>query len=991
MTLSGSRQRARAARMVGRQAQLSELHAHLAAARRGSGGLVLIGGDAGMGKSRLAREFLAQAASAAGLSVLRGRCYDEHLAVPYAPFVDALQAYLRERGGRARDERLAAVAGVLAELDSAPPPEATADPHSQKRRLFESICRALWPQPSTPECRVVLLEDLHWSDQTSLELLGYLARAAQSARVLLLGTYRADEIQRRHPLARLIADLGRERFFHELRLPPLSLDELAALLDAMLERPAPSELAHAIYRSSEGNPFFAEELVGALLDSGSLDELLSALEQGRALPPLAVPATVKEIILRRTTDLEPATGALLSYAAVIGRRFEFELLQQLTGLGEAELVRALDTLIGRQLIVEERGDEDRYSFRHALIREAVYDDMLGRERRMKHRAVLQALETSASGELPIDLLAYHSLQARELAQATRYGRMAGDRAARMYAFREALAHYENVLELMDGETRERAELLDAMGRAAFPLGDGARLTRYWREALRLYEQEGDVYLVADLSRRLGRVYWDRGEAEGGYAATRRAIELLEGQAAGRELAMAYSALAHLYMNDNRDRESVVWSEKALALAERIGADDVRAHALNNLGSSLVHLGEILRGTAALERSLELALGADLMLDAVRAYLNLSVGVSATGDVRRAAELLRAGLELADRVSVERYTEALLHKLAHAEMELGNWPSAEAYIARAELVTMLPSLTCDSLAAMKADLLLRRGQPEAACALAEAVLPVAEREGDNWLLGCLLHVLAMACLELGDGARAAELMDRSIGFWRQAEDALAHLKMTLPDAAELYLRAGRAERWPELQELIEAEFPDGSHWPHGAAGVAEALGLRAAYEGRQAEAAALFEQAAATWQELRLPYQEARARRRRARSLLLTGAARSQAARELAAARAIASRLGAVRELEAILALESECSAGPRRPRPSRDGLTPREREVVALVAQGYSNRAIAEALMIAEKTAEIHVSNILAKLGAASRAQAAALAVEQGLIDTLALSLRRET
>jgi predicted ATPase len=502
-----SHTRSLAPSMIGRSAQLRDLEQHLDLARAGAGRVVFVAGDAGIGKTRLLREFAGRVRSSEGAAVLEGHCYDENPAPPYGPFADALRPLIRERGPEAVARAVGAWAAdlslILPEMELlAPETRLVGDPQSQKRRLFEVIHRALQPHDAE-RCDVVILEDMHWADQTSQELLAYVARAVERDPILILATYRGDELHRRHPLTQLIAQLTHERRYHEVRLPPLSRDELAGMLEATLERPLPGAFVDALYERTEGNPFFVEEILKALIERDRLDALIAAARRGHHSAQLDIPIALKDSILGRTADLDPTTAEVLRYAAVIGRRFDFELLLKLTGLAEAELLRSVASLIERQLVIEERsGAEDRYSFRHALTREAIYDDMLGRDRRIKHRAVLQALEElyPQNRDAVVDQLAYHSLQAKDLTQAGSYARMAGDRAAHMHAYREALAHYEAALELLEtDDPRDKAALLEKLAQVGWNLADVNLPARYMQEARRLYAQLGDRRKVGDIS------------------------------------------------------------------------------------------------------------------------------------------------------------------------------------------------------------------------------------------------------------------------------------------------------------------------------------------------------------------------------------------------------------------------------------------------------------------------------------------------------------
>ncbi|HET9224019.1 MAG TPA: AAA family ATPase, partial [Roseiflexaceae bacterium] len=447
--------RALAPSMIGRRDQLGELESYLQASRGGVGQVIFLGGEAGVGKTRLLREFAAKARASGGAEILEGRCYDEDPAMPYGPFVDAIRAAVRESGpdivAQAYDPWTEDRARLLPELEAvAPATPASDDPQIHKRRLFEAIYSVIRPH-DLQTCRVVVLEDFHWSDQTSQELILYLARTIARDRLLLIVSYRTDELHRRHPLTHVIAQLTRDRLYQEIHLAPLVPDELASMLETTLDRQLPRPFVDVLYDRTGGNPFFTEELLKSLIEHAQLDTLIGAAQHGRAIDHLAIPISIKDSILERAADLDPTTAEVLTYAAVIGRRFDFDLLLRLTGLGETQLLRAVDLLVERQLVVEEAGGpDDRYTFRHALTREAIYGDLLGRERRMRHREVLSALEELYAGRYDevIDQLAYHSLHGRELERAVRYARMAGDRAARMYAYREAVAHYESALDLL---------------------------------------------------------------------------------------------------------------------------------------------------------------------------------------------------------------------------------------------------------------------------------------------------------------------------------------------------------------------------------------------------------------------------------------------------------------------------------------------------------------------------------------------------------------
>lgn len=1020
------RNRALAPTMIGRESQLQELEAYYHLARGGSGSVVFVAGEAGVGKTRLVREFAERVGALAGTKVLEGRCYDEEPSVPYGPFVDAIRSAMRDQGAGAVVEAAGPVtadlAKILPEVEALAPPTAlAADPQNEKRRLFEAIYRALRPE-SVGDCRVLILEDLHWSDPTSQELVRFLARTVERDRFIVLATYRTEEVHRRHPLAHLLAELTRERRHREVRLFPLSRQEVRSMLNATLKGPLPGRFADALYDRTAGNPFFVEEALRSLIEGDRLDTLLQQAQQGkRIVNELEMPASVGDSILGRISDLDGTTVQVLDYAAVIGRRFDFDLLLKLSGLDETELLRSIQLLVERQLVVEESaGEEDRYSFRHALTREAVYNDLLGRVRRMKHREVLLAIEESrATGpEEVIDQLAYHSLQARELSKAANYARLAGDRAARIHAYREAVAHYEVALELaQDEDAMARAELLEKLGEVSFPLGDTALYSRYYQEAQKLYEQAGNRLKVGDIYRWLAETSWQAGDTKAAFENIRAALAVLEGEPPGRELAMAYSELAAFHILSSRPRESLEWGEKALRLAQELGDEGVQAYSMNWVGCSLVELGEPGRGIESLERSLEMAKRSGMSSHAIRAYSNLGVMLCILGDFARAAEVLQGGSKFADEAGWESGRGKLTGNLGRAEMELGHWNRAHELFDWT-IRSGDTGYTAARLFAIpwKGELLLRQGRPEEAKRLLESILSESERQGEFNNLQRLLRTMARVWLALGEPESAAAAMDSCIGLWKDIRPVRTDPNM-LGYGIEAYLRTGCDEQARELLETLSGVAARGPT-PLALARLEDSLGRMAAREGRHVEAADHFGRSIQLWREIRLPYDEARACSLRAESLLESGsrASREEAGNLLDRARRIFLRLGAPAEVAAGDALARRYGLMPpasvdakRAPelssvegpvanrrgrsvavgvgatssgavRPLREALSERELEVLGLIAAGRSNLEIAQELIVAPSTVKTHINNIYGKLDVRSRTQAIARARDLGLL-----------
>jgi ATP/maltotriose-dependent transcriptional regulator MalT len=976
-----------APQMIGRDQQLHDLGHAFDLARRGEGRVVFIAGEAGGGKTRLLREFLSRAQAASAPAIFEGYCYDEEPAVPYGPFIDALRRMVRSEGVAAFSERvgpwLSDLSKLLPELASSAAQQLNdLDGQMQKRRLFEAIYQCIRPQ-QPGECRILALEDVHWSDQTSQELLRYLARAIDRDAVLVLCTYRRDEIHRRHPFTQLVAHLTRERLYNEVHLPPLSQVDVAALMGSMVDRPLSSEFINALYQRTEGNPFFIEEIIKSLLDTQRLDLLNASSQPGSDLGGYAVPHSIKASILSSTQDLDEQTTMVLNYAAVVGRRFSFETLLQLTHLSEAELLPVLERLVTLRLIDEDdAGFGDEYRFRHELIREAIYDDLLGRERRMKHREVLAVLEAqSAEQTIPISQLAYHSLQARESPKASLYAHRAADEAARMYAYREALTQYETALELLDSaDDVQRADLLYKLGETAMPLGDPRAAAGYWREAQELYRQLGNPHRLADTYRRLGRIAWDQGDRATAFSDTQTAISLIEDKDPSQALVMAYSALSQLHMLAGQPTASIEWGSQAIDLARTLGEEALTAHSMNNIGVSLVELGDVAEGIALLEQSLELAKQAGLVADVIRAHHNLGGQLIRLGEIARGAVILREGLAYSEQMGWTN-ENMIIPQLSWVELELGNWQAAQTMLnglfqRRNYGLGALPLHTVVT----QCQLWIRQGRLDEARDLLEPLVQ-ANRLEEKVALGAWTVLAQLYKLTQQESA-AIQALDRALAIWQKLGSGCEE-GLQIAAVISLYTWTAQADKLQSIIDAVRAN-PEPSSDPVAVAVRTTVEGIIALSEQRWRDAAAYFAQAVIKCQALGFVYQAACAQQHLAEAYLRSAEAATHTeaiSAALHAAHDTFERLGARLDLAAVEALIRQHNL--RRPKPASGRtleLTPRETQVIALLARGLSNRAIAEELVISPKTAEIHVSNILGKLALSSRAQVAAYAVEQGLL-----------
>ena len=381
-------------RFIGREKEIQQLKHILDVVKNGSGRCVFISGEAGIGKSRLISEIRAMATNM-DYTALSGRCFEQDLSFPYAPWVEILRSYLDKDVIRNWFEGFDALAVELVRLlpeikthlpDS--PKPTLIESEVEKRRLFEALSH-LFLQQSTAGPVILTVEDLHWSDQSSLEFLLYLVRRLGDRPLLLLISFRSSDAGA--VLTRHLADLDREPNVQEIKLVPLTQTELGALLMAILDQPhMPSdEFVEGIFNLTEGNPFFAEEVCASLISSGDIF-FANRQWQRRPLSQIDIPDSIQRLVEKRLEQISQPARQLIDMAAVSGRKFDFAVLRTMTGLSEIEVVKIIKELVSARLVIEE--DADQFSFRHALTREALYGRLLARERQILHAQVFHTIE-----------------------------------------------------------------------------------------------------------------------------------------------------------------------------------------------------------------------------------------------------------------------------------------------------------------------------------------------------------------------------------------------------------------------------------------------------------------------------------------------------------------------------------------------------------------------------------------------------------------------
>jgi DNA-binding CsgD family transcriptional regulator len=985
--------------LIGRAAQLDALDRAVEQVRGGAGRTILVTGEAGIGKSRLVAEAKARLVRS-GCVILEGHCFEQDRALPYAPLLDLLHAHL----ARCSSEELAHVLGfaaselvkLLPELGAMLPglaPSPALEPEQEKRHLFHALAHFLVGLAGARPV-LMIVEDLHWSDETSLDFLLYLARRLAGQPFLLLLTYRSDEL---HPsLRHVLAELDRERLATEIWLAPLTVDETETMLRVTLgwSQRVRADVLHAIATLTDGNPFFIEEVLksvaasGDLFDAGAGDDCLPLSE-------FRIPRSVEDAVQRRLARVSPATRDLLVLAAVAGRRFDVALLSALTQRDEAALLPQIKEAIGAQFVVEETAE--RFAFRHALTRQAIYAGLLGRERRALHTTIGATMERVYAADLDARSadLADHFAEAGDWDAALAYARRAGERARSLHAPREAIAHFTRALAAAARvPAAARAPLYRARGQAYDWVGEFELARADFAQALAAARAEGDRAAEWLALLDLG-LLWTGRDYEEAHRYLQAALALARVLGDPATLAHSLNRMGNWYANHEQPDEALLHHHEALAIFR--ASDD--AHGLAET-LDLLGMASFLRGDPHnCARYYDQAIGVSRTLDWRQGLVSALATLAICGPtyqlstvfpaVRTPAEFVRAGEE-ALRItraigwrSGEAYALGTLAQCLGAQGEYARALAlARAAVAVAEEIEHRQWLThAHWVAGMLAlDLL---ALPEARRHLKQA-LGLARASGSWHWIRNVAAFLAEVALAEGDLAGAGAVLDEALG---PDEPALTlGQRLVWCARAELALVRGEPDRSLRIVDrLIESAAVTAPAAGRGIARLAKMRGEALAALGRATEAEAALQDAEAA-------SQVQGTRPLRWRILVALGAlCRRQRRHEtggeyFAAARAIIEELAAAIPDDPVRQHFLACATAMlprvstlRAAKQAYGGLTAREREVAALIARGKSNREIAQALFVSERTVGAHVSNILAKLDCASRAQIAAWAIERSL------------
>jgi DNA-binding CsgD family transcriptional regulator/tetratricopeptide (TPR) repeat protein len=972
-------------RFVGRAAELAALEAALAGAGEGRPEVVLVGGEAGVGKTRLVRE-LADRAAARGTLVATGACVELTAGTaPYLAFTEALRDLARAVGPRAWERMCAGappeLAGLLPGASGASGERV--DSAARARLLGQAYDLLVEVTATAP--LLLVLEDVHWADRSTLDLAGFLARSVRDEPIALVATFRSDETPRRPALRAWLAELARAEGVRRIELEPFGEAEIAELL-ASIDGAAPDPATVAsIARRSGGNAFLAEELHDAAGGDAGL------------------PASMRDLLAVRIAALPRPAQTVLRAAAAAGARVDDELLAGLVDLPASELGAALRAAVAHHLLAADPRD-GRLAFRHELVREAAYAELLPGERRKLHAACARVLAARPElGESPASAaasVARHWDAAGEADSALGACLRAAGAAVSVHApaealvlYRRALALWEQVADAEGVAGTARLDVFERAANAAVQAGEARIALGLLDDALALADPVAEPVRTGVLHSQRAWYSWAAGAAgPSTYEHHTSALALIPAEPPSAARARAVTDLAYTLMLDGEMRTAREQADEAVAVARRSGAREVEGLALNVLGATRGMLGENEDAVENLREAVAIARETGGTEALGRAYVNFSSALDIAGRYEEAVEAALEGAAISRRLGMARHWSAFLAgNAAESMVTLGRLDEARALVedTLAHEVSTLASL---HLWTLSAELALERGD-HAACATALATTRELGVSGHSAeMAGTTARIAADLATDLRryEEARAAVRE----GLERQSDDARLVSGLV---AAGIAIEAAVAER-------ARAAGHDAGVAPAMATarellGRLDALGAgravpsaRALAQTARAEATRLgdpapelWREAAGAWEALGAPHRAGWARLREAEALLAAGAGRREAAAPLRLAATAARRTGALRLLREVELLAArariDVDAAPAREPEAPAGLTPREREVLVHLAAGRTNRQIADALYISPRTAGVHVSRILAKLGATTRGEAAAAGRLAGVID----------
>ena len=880
--------------LVGRNAELARILSAVDAVGGGEGRLIMLAGEPGIGKTRLAQEVTLHLRNRSFL-VAAGRCYEPQQAVPFYPFLEALAVLYAVAPSAIQSEagrRWADLGQLLPEQFASQPAAAPAG-RGDQQRLFRAVTAFLQAiAEQTP--LAILLDDLHWADQSSLDLLLHVARHTRSSPILLLGTYRDVEVGRYHPVERALHDLRRESLLEEIAIRRLDRGGTAALTAATFgEAEVSEEFAELVHGQTEGNPFFTQEVLRALVERGDVFRRDGVWDR-RAVGDIEVPKSIRSAIGERLSRLDDEVQEVLHEASVLGQTFRFDDLERMSGRDERALEEALEKAAEAGLLRE--AGRDNYGFNHALTQQTLYAEVSSRRRRRLHLAAGEALEQllkRARETRPAEV-AWHFLEGDDAERALPYAILAGDQAEAVFAHTEAEEHYRTALDLAEGlgdEARE-VEVREKLGGLLTAAIRYPEALEMLERTAQIYQARGDQESEARVVAQVGRVHLAAGSIEVGIDRLQTALHALSEGGSSSALAGLNSSLARCLYVRGRYDDALAAAEQAIHMAAAMEAGGVLAESEVTRGAALAMLGQWSAGLGALSEAVDTAERVDDVFSACRAKQHISCVYLARGELEAGRQHMERALTLAERMNNRRQIATAIFGLSVIAFLAGERDVSQGYAERSlQLIQDLGGFWLPILHAAGLSLALAPGQWESASPELKECIDIIEAAGalPGWRKR---QLLAARDLEEGrpDEAREqliATLQDSGME-WEQAVPleqllAWAHLETGEEAQAEDLIRRGLERAAAETLRMRKADW-------------LRIQAMLLAQQERWTEAESALDEALSLVRSMPYPYGEARLLYQSGVMRLRRGES-APAREQLAEALAIFQRLGAERDVE----------------------------------------------------------------------------------------------
>ena len=809
---------AKEVQLIDRVEEMGLLREAVDRAVRGEGGLAFLCGEAGIGKTRLTRE-LGAYARLRGMRVLYGRCpalFRMNGVPPYVLWNEVIKDYLDV----CTPEQLYRVVGFypgevsklvpeLRQKLGAVPQSFAISPEQERDRLFEAVSQFIGNiSKETP--LLVVLDDLQWTDQSSLLLMHYLARGIYRESMLLLGAYRDTDVDDKHPLSPVLTELNRERLLQSIPLKRMSLNDVSEMIKQILEQDdVPREFCERVYEKTRGNPFFAEEVIKSLKEEEVIYREADKWKI-KEVSKIEFPKTVKNVIKNRINRLDDECQNALTMASFVGNDFSFEALRGITGFEEDRLLDMMEKLLKTGLIKEKvvRG-EDLYSFADVIVRDVLHEEVSHLRHKKLHGSVGLALEKAYSQKIDEHFgeLAYHFLEGGDKAKALDYFLKAGEKAQNVYAHNEAFAYLQHALELLEEKRvspEQNVRIVEKLGDLEVWMGKLDAGMEHYGRALALWNQLDDKKNTARLHVRMAYLLWQGpGDKIKASEHHNMALKILEREPESVELASLYEDISHMLWRTGESSEALTWIQKALELAERFSASDVLARCYNNLGVLSMNSGEFDKSSKYYEQGLKIALENKLVDLALSLYNNLCNSYFAVGDFPKLFETAQEGSEMAKKAGA-------LYNLAWLNIVL---VGSYAYMGDLQKAISIgeETLALDKRIKYTGHLAFAvwalgvgyqwLGEWDKSLKYLMEARDIGKKVGEYQQSGHAAQSLGELYMEMEDYSEAERYLEECNAIWENAGNIDSQLTGTFPLLSRLYLRKREVQKAEELIEKI----------------------------------------------------------------------------------------------------------------------------------------------------------------------------------------------